>query len=82
MILRLYSIRDNVANHCDVPFACPNDDVALRHFRLFKEAHKLIADDFSLLVLGEFDTDSGVISAFKLVEQLDDIEVSDNVKNL
>lgn len=60
----LYSIRDNVAEEFGPVFVAKNLQVAIRNFRMtFKGNEGLFPEDYTLYVLAEFDSTSGVITA-------------------
>lgn len=63
MIVNLYSVRDALTGF-GYPFVQPNDDAALRNFRYMltpesKSEFSIKPSDYSLFIVGQFDTDSG-----------------------
>lgn len=76
MIFGIYSVRDSLSGFM-TPVIEQNDAIALRNFsmacQLYPDAsgHSLMKwkpDDFSFFKLGEFDSDSGVITPYSVPE--------------
>lgn len=76
MILGIYSIRDSLSGFM-TPVVEQNDAIALRNFAMACQQYpgssgaslmRWKPDDFSFFKLGEFDTDSGIITPFSAPE--------------
>lgn len=73
MILGIYSIRDRLSGYLQPTFDL-NDAVAMRNFSaaiLSPDAHLLMhtnSEDYDLYRVGQFDSDSGIISALPAPE--------------
>lgn len=62
----LYSIEDKVANEFGPIFQAKNDGVAKRMYSQTIQGDRILyADDYRLWSVGEFDVETGVISADK-----------------
>lgn len=72
MKVKLYSIRDKKASVYNTPVVFDNDAVAIRAFGdlVTRDKESLISvhpSDFSLCYLGEFDRETGLLSAADVV---------------
>jgi hypothetical protein len=81
MYVRLYSIQDKVAQEFGPIFQAKNDSIALRQFKamIFDPKNAgLRVDDYVLVHIGDFDTETGIIDTQTyvrnevLVEALDE----------
>lgn len=71
-ILGLYAINDQIAKQCSAPFMAPTLGVALRNYRNFIKTipDTVSSNDFQLLLIGSYDTSSGII----LTDQIEVVE--------
>lgn len=64
----MYAVFDTSAKTYSGPFLAVNDDTARRHFAtaVNSEGHSynMYPEDFTLMVLGEFNDNSGLINSF------------------
>lgn len=75
----IFTIRDEVTETIGQPFIAHTDKQAVRIFKQAMKNPKINPNDFSLLLLGEIDTDSGAISnPFPTVIDIDDTKF-DNI---
>lgn len=79
MLLKIYTTFDKTANlYSETPFFVPNKDVAVRSTKQNQRNNKFLndnADDFVLMELGIYDTETGEITAgLKEIHQLTKIE--------
>lgn len=58
--MRVYSVKDLVAQEFGPPVLARNDKVASRMYLALLTQNKLDQNDFELYALGEFDTDTGL----------------------
>lgn len=70
---RYYSIRDNVAEEHGPLFTGKNDAVAQRSFDQMITSKKLAREDFSLVYVGTFNSESGMWDEAERNEVLLDI---------
>lgn len=65
MIYNVYAVLDRKAGVYALPFFCPNDAVAMRHFDAAAyDPQQLMSkypEDFSLVKLGQYDDEAGII---------------------
>lgn len=66
MIVKAYSVLDKKVRLFNAPFFLSNDDVAVRHFSMSVNSDGetvmgRFPEDFSLVRVGEFDMDNGVL---------------------
>lgn len=65
--MRLYSVKDLVADECGPVITAKNDAVATRMFIGLVTSDKSInPNDYQLLYLGVFDTSSGIVKGNEL----------------
>ena len=72
--MKIYSIKDNVAQECGPLTTLKNDAVACRWFKYQLANAKVNVDDFTLLCLGDVDIESGVIVPSVRVVEMTDVE--------
>lgn len=58
--MRVYSVKDLVAQEYGPPVLARNDKVASRMYLALLAQNKLDQNDFELYALGEFDSDTGM----------------------
>lgn len=63
--MRIYSIRDTVAEEFGPVFTCKNDNVALRNFAQVIEKNNLKKDEFVCYCLGTVDYETGKVEGFE-----------------
>lgn len=81
MKYQLFSIRDNLSEEYAPPFMAKNESIAKRQYNNFIREQKLDKNDFGLYLLGEYDTDLGVIESELPILINDDVEVKLNGKH-
>jgi len=57
MKMRIYSIKDDVVGEVAPPFAAKNDEAAIRAFNAVKFPQGSPITDFSLVYLGEYESE-------------------------
>lgn len=78
---KLYCVQDTLARICGDPVSALNDDVAVRYFADIC-ARSPYSKDFVLLYLGEYDEESGLISAEKQFQIMDYSSLKKQVKDV
>lgn len=68
--MRLYVIRDLVAEESGPVFEAKNDEVARRGFRQIMERQKTSSIEFKLICLGEIDHEKDAIQAFPFGQEI------------
>lgn len=66
----LFCVRDRVADEFSEPKMFANKALGVRWFNDLMKKTTFPADDFELLIVGEFDVERGVVSGFEKPEFL------------
>lgn len=71
MVMRLYAIRDELAEETGPLFEAKNDAVASRKFKMIAENSKVNIGELRLVVFGEIDHDTDALIAFPVTKVVD-----------
>lgn len=62
--IKVYAVRDNVAELFGPPVLARNDEVAMRHYLAMINQNKLSQLDYSLFRIGEYAQGEGILVPF------------------
>lgn len=69
--MKMYSVYDAVAKEFGPPVLARNNDVASRMYVQLLAEHRLVQADFILYWIGEYDTETGLVTPVEAPEKVD-----------